>query len=129
MVDGWNIITENPKEVAYLIGISVVVLVIDTVNMYLIFYAINSPIDIFEAVILSSLSIILSYINITPDGLGIREGVYLYIASILTISEPLIIVGSLVQRAIALLTSIVFGGISYGLIVNWRNKRNRINEP
>jgi uncharacterized protein (TIRG00374 family) len=122
LFEGWKIIVEDRKDLSIFIIISVVILLIDALNIYTVFYALGIPVQYYEAVILSSLSMTLSYINITPDGLGVREGVYLYISSILTLSEPQILLGSLVQRGAALLSALIFGGMSY--LILRRTQRN-----
>ena len=70
LIEGWKLIIENPKDIAVFVLVSILTLLIDALSMYFVFLAINSPIQYAEAIILSSLSFILSYINITPDGLG-----------------------------------------------------------
>ena len=112
-MDGWKIIVDDPKDLLQFIIISVVVLIVDSLNLYFVFYVLKTPIQYSTALILSSISILMSYINITPDGLGIREGVYVYISSVVGITETQILFGSLVQRAVALLASLLFGSVSY----------------
>lgn len=117
LAEGWNIVVQNPREILLYISVSVVILMIDALNMLIIFRALEIQITYSEAIILSSLSIIFSYVNITPDGLGIREVAYLYITSILTMSNPQIVLGSLTQRAVSLVAALLFGGISYLALV------------
>lgn len=123
LVEGWKLVVDDPKDLFLFILISVGVLLIDAFNMYIVFYALETPIEYSAALILSSISILLSYINITPDGLGVREGVYLYISSIVAISETQILFGSLVQRAVSLFASFLFGSLSYMLLKNTLKKR------
>ncbi len=64
-------------------------------------------------VFLSSLGIILSFLNFTPDGIGIREVVYVFSASIVQISQASVVLGSLVLRALSIITSLIVGGVGY----------------
>ena len=122
LVEGWKLIVDDPKDLLRFIIISVVILLIDALNMYVVFYALKTPIQYSTALILSSISILLSYINITPDGLGIREGVYLYVSSIIGLSEIQIVFGSLVQRAVSFLPAFLFGSLGYILLSKNRSK-------
>ena len=125
VVEGWQIVSRNPRDVFIFVFISILALFIQSLNTYFVFYAINSPIGYPESLILSSLASNLAYLNITPDGLGVREGAYLYTNSILSISEPILILGSLVQRAITFITSALIGGLSFLILMK---KPNEINE-
>ena len=120
LVEGWNIIVEDPKDLSVFLLLSMITFLIDAFNMFFVFYALGTPIMFSTALLLSSLSFILSFINITPDGLGIREGVYLYIASIIALPEPQILLGSLVQRAVSFSVCLVFSGFSYVYITHKR---------
>lgn len=123
LAEGWGMVVQNPGNVLKYIFVSILILAVDSLTMFFVFRALEIQIQYPEAVILSSLSILFSYINITPDGLGIREVVYLYTASILTLSNPQIVLGSLTQRAVALVASMLFGGASYFALL--RTKTNR----
>jgi len=120
LVKGWNIIVEDLSDLTVFVLLSMVTFLIDSFNMFFVFYALGTPIMVSTALLLSSLSIILSFINITPDGLGVREGVYLYIASIIAIPEPQILFGSLVQRAVSFSVCLIFGVLSYIYITSKR---------
>ena len=120
LVEGWNIIVEDLKDLTIFVLLSMVTFLIDSFNMFFVFYALGTPIMFSTALLLSSLSTILSFINITPDGLGVREGVYLYIAAIIAIPEPQILFGSLVQRAVSFSACLFFGGLSYVYITSRR---------
>jgi uncharacterized protein (TIRG00374 family) len=122
LVEGWKLVVDDPKDLLLFIIISMIVLLVDAFNMYIVFYALETPIQYSAALLLSSISIILSYINITPDGLGFREGIYIYISSIIAITETQILFGSLVQRAVSLLASLFFGSLSYILLKRSRKK-------
>lgn len=116
LVEGWKIIVNDPQDLAIFIFFSVLVLLLDALTLYVVFSALETPIQYSAALILSSLSLILSYINITPDGLGVREGVYIFISSIVALTQPQILLGSLVQRAISLIASLIFSGLGYVLL-------------
>lgn len=113
LIDGWKTITKHSKDIIAFLVFSTAILIFDSLSFYIIFSALNYPVSIFQTLILSSLSFMLTYINITPDGFGVREGAYLFISSTLIISEPMIVAASLIQRAIYFLASIVFSSISF----------------
>jgi uncharacterized protein (TIRG00374 family) len=122
LVEGWKVIVQDPQDLAVFIVISLLLLLQDALSFYVVFSALEIPIQYSTTLILSSLSIILSYINVTPDGLGVREGVYIYVSSIVALTEPQILFGSLVQRAISLIASLIFSGLGYVLLQ--KNKKS-----
>lgn len=117
VVEGWKIVIKHPTDILKYVLISILALFVKAFGMMLVFTGIASPIGLLEALLLSSLSSIFSYINITPDGLGAREAVYIFTTSVILLGEPIIVLGSLVERAITLLASTLYGGISY-IILN-----------
>jgi uncharacterized protein (TIRG00374 family) len=129
VVEGWQIVSRNPRDVFFFVIISILALFIQSLNTYFVFFGINAPIGYSESLILSSLASNLAYLNITPDGLGVREGAYLYTNSILSISEPILILGSLVQRAITFITSALIGGISFLILMKKPNANNEKENP
>jgi uncharacterized membrane protein YbhN (UPF0104 family) len=62
---------------------------------------------------MSSLGTITTFVNITPDSVGIREGVYMFSSDIIGLDSDIILLGSLIIRAIGLINTFVLGGISY----------------
>lgn len=116
VVEGWNLVLKYPKDILKFIFISVLALIIKAIGMIIVFDGIGSPIGILEALLLASLSSILSYVNFTPDGLGVREGIYIFTTSIILIPEPTIVLGSLVERAITFLASAMYAGTSYFIL-------------
>ncbi len=122
LIEGWKTIVGNTSDLLVFILISVAILLIDSLNMYVIFRTIKTPISYSSSLVLSSISLIMSYINITPDGLGVREGVYLYISSLVGLSEEQLLFGSLVQRTVSLVMACLFGGLSYIFLTKARRK-------
>jgi uncharacterized membrane protein YbhN (UPF0104 family) len=62
---------------------------------------------------MSSISLVMTFVNITPDSVGIREGVYMFSSDIIDLNSDIILLGSLIIRAIGLINTFVIGGISY----------------
>jgi len=129
LVEGWKIVVRNPRDVIIFVIISFVAVFIQALNTFIVFVGINSPIGFPESLILSSLAGFVSYINITPDGLGAREGVYLYTNSIMSISEPMLVLGSLVQRALTFIISALVGGFSYLILIRKPKAGNDKEDP
>ena len=111
VLTGWNIIRKDKKmlfQVSLLILTSVLV---ESVRYYLALLAINVAITGEQAVFIAVISILSFYINITPDGLGIREGLFLIFGSEIAYPD-FTVMASLILRAVTYVVIVIIGPIS-----------------
>ena len=66
---------------------------------------------------LSTLGIIIAFLNFTPDGIGIKEGVFIFSSDLVQIPAEILVLGSIVLRGISIFTTFIVGGISYILLM------------
>lgn len=112
-VDGWNLLKKDKGYIAFYTAVIVLQLLLSSWQMFFAFKAIGIQTSYIQVLFLSSLGIILSFLNFTPDGIGIREVVYAFSASIVQISQASVVLGSLVLRALSIITSLIVGGVGY----------------
>ncbi len=66
---------------------------------------------------LATLGIIQAFLNFTPDGIGVKEGIYIFSASLVQMPDDILVLGSLVLRAVSFCTTLIIGGISYWILM------------
>lgn len=120
--NGWQKINDRKIDVIEFILISTLGVMIRAVQLYLIFTSLNVPVSFVSTILLGTLSIFLMVINITPDGLGLREIVYVFTATILPISGPVLALSSLILRIIEFLSALAFGSLSYWRLMSGLNR-------
>lgn len=113
IIDGWNILKNDKGFIAFYTVLIVIQLLLSSWQMLIGFKAIGVQAGFIQMVLLSSLGIILSFLNFTPDGIGIREVVYVFSSGIVQIPQASLVLGSLVLRALSIFTSLIVGGIGY----------------
>ena len=94
-----------------------------TLQSLFVYRGLGFNVGLVETFYMSSLGAILTFVNITPDNIGIKEAVYMFTADIVGLDSDIILLGSLIIRAVALINTFVIGGISY-LLLTPRIKEN-----
>lgn len=112
-VEGWNILKGDKGFIAFYTFLIVLQLLLSTWQLVIAFGAIGVQAGYVQMLFLSSLGIILSFLNFTPDGIGIREVVYVFSAVVVQIPRASLVLGSLVLRALSMVTSLLIGGAGY----------------
>lgn len=113
IIDGWKILKNDRGFIAFYTILIILQLLLSSWQMLIGFQAIGVRAGYIQMVLLSSLGILLSFLNFTPDGIGIREVVYVFSSSIVQIPQASLVLGSLVLRALSIFTSLIVGGIGY----------------
>ena len=113
IVDGWNTLKKDKGFIAFYTTLIVIQLFLSSWQMLIAFQAIGIQTGYLQVLFLSSLGIILSFLNFTPDGIGIREIVYVFTSSLVRIPQASLVLGSLVLRGLSIFTSLIVGGIGY----------------
>jgi uncharacterized membrane protein YbhN (UPF0104 family) len=119
--EGWRTIKREPKSIFLYALLSIMLLFLSALQTFFSYQALGIKTDLIPMIFLSTLSIILAFLNFTPDGIGVREGVYIFSADLVNIPNDILVLGSLVLRGISICTTFVIGGISY-LILTRRLK-------
>lgn len=117
IVSGWEVIKQEPKNVLIYILISIVILLLSALQTLISYQALGVKTDIVSMLFLSTLGIILALLNFTPDGIGVKEGIYLFSANLVQIPGNILILGSLALRGISFCTTLMIGGISYWILM------------
>lgn len=113
ILEGWKEIKKNKKDVLTLTGLILLMLLVNVPQSVLIYSALGNNLGIFESLYMSSLSIMTTFINITPNSIGIREGIYMFSSEVIDLEPDIILLGSLITRAVTMITSFLLGGIAY----------------
>lgn len=130
IMQGWSIIKKDLFFVLLLTVVTIVVLIFNTFQMQIIYRALGLEISYLSVLFLSIISLLTLFINITPEAIGIKEGIYAYSADIISIPSNFLVLGSLVDRGISIVISVIFGGASYLWLLKKYNMldRNKIVE-
>jgi uncharacterized protein (TIRG00374 family) len=113
IIEGWRIIQKNKRDILVFLCLVLIHLLIGIFMRIVIFRSLGFEITFLEAGLLTSLTGILSYINVTPDGIGIREIMFAYLGSVTGLTGPTMVFASVTQRLITFIPSLFFGMVSY----------------
>ncbi len=113
ILEGWKEIKSSKKNVLIFAGLILLILLVNIPQSILVYSALGENLGVFESLYMSSLSIMTTFINITPNSIGIREGVYMFSSEVIGLEPDIILLGSLINRGVTLITSFVLGGFSY----------------
>lgn len=116
-VDSWNIIKREPKIVLGYMILTLIILLLSTAYTYLGYSALGVEPSLIPMVYLSTLGIIMAFLNFTPDGIGVKEGIYVFSQNLVRIPQDVLVLGSLYLRGISIVTTIVIGAISYWILL------------
>lgn len=126
IIDSWNIIKKERKLVFAYMFFTNLLLLISTAYTYLGYRALGEQPAFFPMLYLSTLGIILAFINFTPDGIGVKEGIYVFSDKLVQIPRDILVLGSLYVRGISMITTLLIGGISYLILMRQlKNTSNR----
>ncbi len=113
ILEGWKEIKRNKKDLFTFTGLILLILLVNVPQSVLIYSALGHNLGIFESLYTSSLGIMTTFVNITPNGIGIREGIYMFSSEVIGLDPDIILLGSLITRAVTMITSFLLGGIAY----------------
>jgi uncharacterized membrane protein YbhN (UPF0104 family) len=119
VVLGWNSIRSNRPLVMKIFFLTALALLNSSIIVYIVYHGLGWELKIFNSLFYSTISSIANVINLTPGGLGINEAILMFSAEVIGLPSDIILLGSLLLRAISMLTTLSLGGLSY-LILNIR---------
>lgn len=119
VVKGWNNIKTNSRLVLFIFLLSCLALLNAGIITRIVYRSLGWEIPLFNALFYSTISSIANVVNLTPGGLGINEAILMFSSGIIGLSSEIILLGSLLLRAISMFSTLSIGGISYA-ILNYR---------
>ena len=111
--EGWHVLKKDPKLILIYALFSIALLVLSAMQTYFSYQALGVQTDMVSMLFLSTLGIILAFLNFTPDGIGVKEGVYAFSSDLVQIPNGVLVLGSLLLRGISICTTFVIGGVCY----------------
>jgi uncharacterized protein (TIRG00374 family) len=123
LIDGWEQIRKEPRELIIIFVVKLILLSLTVILNILIYKSLGVGLGIVESVYMSTISIMTLFINLTPAGIGIKEGIYMFSSQLISMDPDIILLGSLVGRAIVLIPSVVLGGLSYLILTKKLKKK------
>ena len=98
-----EISSQRPRDFAYLLAINLLVALVGVAEVWLILYALGSPVSLLEALFIEGFLKLLSGLaSFVPGNIGIAEGGIVLILSLLSVSAAAGLAMALVRRARAL---------------------------
>ena len=73
--NGWSILREKKKVLLRIIGIQIIFLLLISFRLWIIFEIFSYEINFLICLIFAGASVLTSFVNILPGGLGVREGI------------------------------------------------------
>lgn len=110
---GWDEVKKDNSNLVIIFILASAILVIKTLQLQYVYEILKLNPNILEMAYLSSTSILMQIINITPGAIGLREGLFAYSSSVVGIEKDLLIIGSLLLRTGQFLSTISLGTFSY----------------
>jgi uncharacterized membrane protein YbhN (UPF0104 family) len=119
VVNGWYQIKGNRALIIKMFGLSAISLINASLIVFIAYRALDVDIQFMNSFFYSTISSLSNIINLTPGGLGINEAILMFASDVIGVSSEVILLGSLMLRAISMITTFTIGGISY-MILNYR---------
>jgi len=113
ILEGWQQIKKNKKQLLIFTLLIILMLLLHVPQAVFIYRALGENVGVFESLYMSSVGIITTFINITPNSIGIKEGIYMFSSEVIGLDSDIILLGALITRAVSLISSFVLGGVSY----------------
>jgi uncharacterized protein (TIRG00374 family) len=111
--DSWYILKKDTKLVLVCLLLSSLQLFVAAAYAYVGYAAIGVEPSFVAMLYLSTLGIIMAFLNFTPDGIGVKEGIYIFSKDLVQIPQALLVLGSLYLRGISMVTTFLIAAISY----------------
>ena len=130
VIIGWDQIKNNRILILQIALFSALELVNSSIIVLILFRGLSVDINFLESFFYTTISALANIINLTPGGLGINEAILMFSSDMFGLSSEIVLLGSLLLRAISMLTAFTIGTASYA-ILNYRlqksTKQNQIH--
>lgn len=117
VVESWYQIKKDYHLVIIYGLLSVLLLLLSTAYTYIGYVALGVNTTIIPMLYLSTLGIIMAFLNFTPDGIGVKEGIYIFSQKLVRIPDDVLVLGSLYLRGMSVITTFIIGGLSYWILM------------
>lgn len=114
--NGWDYISSNKRLLWRLLFASTMNFCAAILLGFANFKAVGVDLGFWPLILMASLSVLTLILNITPAGLGIKEGLYIFSAANLGLSTAVILAAAIVDRTVKFL--VLFIGWVYFKVVN-----------
>lgn len=111
VITGWHQITTHPKMIPKLVANTIIAFFIESLKVKLIFYSLGIDISLFESLYFATVSVLASFINITPGSLGISEGLFMISSTILHIPPQIGLLAAIINRLLNTIVILILGPI------------------
>jgi uncharacterized protein (TIRG00374 family) len=128
ILKGWERIKEDRKMLTIFIFLTVLILFLSAFQTIFVYKGLGTNLGFFESLYMTSIGIISTFVNITPDSIGVKEGVYMFSSQIIGMDSDIILLGALIIRAVALINTFLIGGFSYLRLSSSLRLREEIKE-
>ena len=125
ILDGWTTIKKDKEKLIIFVILVLIRLFLGAVQLLFVYRGLGFELGIIESLYMTSLASITTFINVTPDSIGIREGVYMFTSDIIGLDSDIIFLGSLIIRAVGLINTSLIGGVSYFILTTRLRGRGR----
>mgnify|MGYP001188766396 CR=1 FL=1 len=119
VVRGWDQIRSNKVLFLKIFFFSALSLINSSIIVFIAYRALDTNIQFMNSFFYSTISSLSNIINLTPGGLGINEAILMFSSDVIGLPSDVILLGSLMLRAISMISILTLGGISY-VILNYR---------
>jgi len=119
VIQGWNQIKGNRVLFFKIFLFSALSLLNSSVIVYIAYHALDVDIRFMNSFFYSTISSLSNIINLTPGGLGVNEAILMFSSDVIGVSSDIILLGSLMLRAVSMISILSLGGVSY-IILNFR---------
>lgn len=116
-IDSWNIIKKDARFVIRYMLLTILLLLLSAAYTFIGYAALGVEPTPVAMLYLSTLGIIMAFLNFTPDGIGVKEGIYMFSQNLVQIPQDVLVLGSLYLRGISMITTLIFGAMSYWLLI------------
>ncbi len=123
VLEGWNKIKREREKIIIFLIAAILSLGLSAFKTIVVFKTLGENLGIFQSLYMSCITIMTTFINITPDGIGMKEGIFMFSSEIIGLEPDVILLGSLMTRGIYLMQSLILGGISYFILMRNLNQK------
>ena len=129
LAEGWQVLAKNGVLVGQLMGVQILLLVIFAWRFWIAFHMLSQEVRLSQCLLFAAATIVISLVNITPGGLGIREVIVGGVASLLGFDTAVSVIAVGIDRLISTLVIIVMGAVySFILSSNLTAAKSIVND-
>ncbi len=117
VITGWNTIKQDKRSLLFYALCFLILLFLTAAQTMVSYQALAVKTSFVPMLLLSSTTIILQVLSFTPDGIGIKEGIFVFTGNLVQIPDNILVLGSLVVRAVTMVTTGIIGAICYLILL------------